>query len=619
MTSQAVAESLEMTDRSVPPTSTGTERADSPESSDSASIGTPKLEATQSNTRSIRDELLPSNRENKTAKPSQASMYTQHPLKKHVLYSIIIVASIGFASLISVCYLIVYIRTKSKNEHPYITAEIVGGRFSSTAAKLIDAAFSMLVAPAIVAIANWHMFKLARLSAVNEHPGRSSAVSMKVLVEVANTDWGSFSPLKFWTFARSKRPRVICLGVIAMLSALSFALLSNVVAYQAGVMLEYFHLQPLAFESAADGLLRVNVSTRSQNGLPRDVKKLFDAPVYRLNLSCATSTPRAVTIEQPDDQDLHVRITFEDTSALGSNMIQYQANFGRDESILSRKSLDDADVKYPGIRYPLVAFNQTSIWIGGIDVNQSVGIDLANGSYHLALSGVNCHLEKSSGHADIKVNGDDWIIIKDTLFNEHRDPRPDEPMSRLTSKLEIFDDGRIGRAPGLGGHLLRAALNTTSEGDHPSWRLQSLFEAFLWYETASRQTLLDNSPSARTGWYQIQCDTDKYAMTFIPWILLIGLIALGVACAITVWLSIDSRKVHSLRIGRSLDSIRLTADVGVAVDKQVLEECSTWHGSRLNKCADGARFQYEADTRLDSDTGLYSIGIRLRQISRPHE
>ncbi|KAF5241655.1 hypothetical protein FAUST_3729 [Fusarium austroamericanum] len=634
MTSQVVAESLEMTDRPVPPTSAGTERAGSPESSDSASIGTPKLEATQSNARSIRDELSPSNRENKNVKPSQASMHTQHPLKKHVLYSIITVAAIGFASLISVCYLIAYIRTKSKNEHPYITAEIVGGRFSSTAAKLIDAAFSMLVAPAILAISNWHMFKLARLSAVNEHPGRSSAVSMKVLVEVANTDWGSFSPLKFWTFARSKRPRVICLGVIAMLSALSFALLSNdtyslfpldshATALDPGVSESLrdnlSHLQPLTFESAADGLLRVNVSARSQNRLPRDVKKLFDAPVYRLNLSCATSTPRAVAIEQPDDQDLHVRITFEDTSVLGSKMIQYQANFGRDESILSRKSLDDADAKYPGIRYPLVAFNQTSIWMGGIDVNQSVGIGLANGSYHLALSGVNCHLEKSSGRADVKVNGDDWIIIKDTLFNEHRDPRPDEPMSRFTSKLEIFDDGRIGRAPGLGGLLLRAALNTTSEGDHPSWRLQSLFEAFLWYETTSRQTLLDNSPSARTGWYQIQCDTDKYAMTFIPWILLIGLIALGVACAITVGLSIDSRKVHSLRIGRSLDSIRLTADVGVAVDKQVLEECSTWHGSRLNKCADGARFQYEADTRLDSDTGLYSIGIRLRQISQPHE
>jgi hypothetical protein len=239
MTSQVVTAALEMADRSVPSTSAETEELDSVRSSDTASTGIPKHETTQVNTQSVRDELLPSKRGNKSAKQSQVPMHIEYPFKKHVLYSLVTVIAIGIASLISVCWLIAYIQTKSKNEHPYITAEIVGGRFSSTAAKLIDAAFSMLVAPAIIAIANWHIFKLARLSAVNEHHGRSSAVSMKVLVEVANTDWGSFSPLKFWTFARSKRPRVICLGAVAVLSALSFALLSNVVAYQAGMMLEY--------------------------------------------------------------------------------------------------------------------------------------------------------------------------------------------------------------------------------------------------------------------------------------------------------------------------------------------------------------------------------------------
>ncbi|EXK27772.1 hypothetical protein FOXG_19910 [Fusarium oxysporum f. sp. lycopersici 4287] len=53
-----------------------------------------------------------------------------------------------------------------------------------------------------------------------------------------------------------------------------------------------------------------------------------------------------------------------------------------------------------------------------------------------------------------------------------------------------------------------------------------------------------------------------------------------------------------------LDSIRLTADVGVALDKQVFEECSTWDATRLNKCADEARFQYELNAQLDSATGL---------------
>ncbi|KAG8358049.1 hypothetical protein FVEN_g3998 [Fusarium venenatum] len=216
MTSQAVNESLEMTGRPVS-TTAAPEEADSSESSDTASTGTPKHETAQVDTRSVRDEPLPSNGETKNTIRPQVPTHTEYPFKKHVLYSIITVIAIGIASLVSVCWLIAYIHTSSKNEHPYITVEIVGGRFSSTAAKFIDAAFSMLVAPAIVAVANWHMFKLARLSAVNEHRGRSSAVSMKVLVEVANTDWGSFSRLKFWTFARSRRPRVICLGVIAVL------------------------------------------------------------------------------------------------------------------------------------------------------------------------------------------------------------------------------------------------------------------------------------------------------------------------------------------------------------------------------------------------------------------
>lgn len=226
-----VTESLEMSPREATSANAMMEEADSPGSPDSASINTPDDENAQAKTQSLRNE----HRENEKKGP----ICTEHPFKKHVLHSIITVALIGITSLATACWLIAYIQTRSKNERPYITAEIIGGRFSSTAAKLIDAAFSMLVAPAVIAIANWHMFKLARLSAVNEHRGRNSAVSMKVLVEVANTDWGSFSPLKFWTFARSKRPRVICLGAIAVLSALSFALLSNVVAYQAGMMLEY--------------------------------------------------------------------------------------------------------------------------------------------------------------------------------------------------------------------------------------------------------------------------------------------------------------------------------------------------------------------------------------------
>lgn len=234
MSSLPENESLELVDRPVSPISLATEARDGPDSAGTDSTSTSKHEDFHDNIQSVNDTLLDLGAPLENTGQRRASFPTGSPVEKHVLYSLITIIVIGTAAMISTCWLIAHIQ--SRTDKGYIKAVVVGGKLSSTRAKLIDAAFSMLVSPAVIAIANWHMFKLARLSAVNEHRARNSAVSMKVLVEVASTDWGSLSPLKFWTFARSKAPRVICLGAIAVLSALSFSLLGNVVAYQqAGV------------------------------------------------------------------------------------------------------------------------------------------------------------------------------------------------------------------------------------------------------------------------------------------------------------------------------------------------------------------------------------------------
>ncbi|SCO84461.1 uncharacterized protein FRV6_08588 [Fusarium oxysporum] len=484
---------------------------------------------------------------------------------------------------------------------------------------------------------------------------------MKVLVEVASTDWGSFSPLKFWTFVRSRRPRVIYLGMIAVFSALSFSLLGNVVAYQqAGVdtstqVLEYLHdthsvlpggsrpiplddqsirqqvsarlqdrfllLQQGMLESSTEGLVSVNVSDQSRSSLSPAVMQLFHAPVYRLKMFCSPSHPQGVSIMVPDKRNPHIRFVLEKTaSVFGSEPTTYEAPFGTNESVISKTALDVAKATYPGITYPLVAFNETALWIGVMDSEHDggpavtterwgslipftkgfSGIEQPDGrqtNYSLTFSGLTCRLNRSTGWADIKVNGSDWPMIENTLVDEKRDTGYDVPVLSLTSSLNVFDDGRDGRPPGLGGYLLRAVLGDTIEGSRQSWDLETLADAFLWYEIESRQVLLDNDQA----------------------ILLSGLGTLGVACALTIGLALDSWKVYSLRSGRMLDSIRLTADVGVALDKQVFEECSTWHATKLNKCADEARFQYEPDAWLDSATDLYTLGIRLRQISQPHD
>nr|RBQ88639.1 hypothetical protein FVER53263_05809 [Fusarium verticillioides] len=671
MGAQPENESLEMANRPVSPLSVVAEE-DDPESVDTSALGTPKPEDTQHGTQSVHDGLLAPSREDKITE-DPTSVHTDCPLNRHVLYSLITIAFIGSASLICNCWFIAYIQVRT--DRSYIAAVIVGGKLSSTEAKLIDAAFSILVAPAVVAVANWHMSKPARLSAVNEHSGRNSAVSMKVLVEVASIDWGSFSPLKFWTFVRSRRPRVICLGMIAVLSALSFSLLGNAVAYQqAGVdtstqVLEYLHdahsvlpggsrpiplddqsirqqvaarlqdrlsrLQQGMLKPSITGLVSVKVSDQSRSSLSPAVMQLYHAPVYRLKMICSPSHLQGVSMMLPDKRNPHLRFVLEETaSVFGSESTAYEASLGTDQ-------IDISDIVLNGKRdtYPLIAFDETALRIGvmnsGYDDAPVVtterwgslipfakglpGTEHRQTNRSLAFSGLTCRLNRSTGWADIKVNGSDWSMIENTLVDEKPDTGHDIPVLSLTPRTDAFDDRRDGRPSGLGGHLLRAALGAVTEGSRQIWDLETLADAFLWYEIEARQVLLDNDQTARAERYQVQSNIDEYAMTFVPWILMFGLETLGAACTSTIGLTLDSWKIYSLRTWRMLDSIRLTADVGVALDKQVFEERSTWHATRLNKCADEARFQYEPDARLDSATGLYTLEIRLRQISRPHD
>ncbi|WKT45426.1 hypothetical protein QSH57_010300 [Fusarium oxysporum f. sp. vasinfectum] len=310
----------------------------------------------------------------------------------------------------------------------------------------------------------------------------------------------------------------------------------------------------------------------------------------------------------PEKRNPHIRFVLEETaSVFGSEPTTYEAPFGTNESVISKTALDVTKAIYPGITYPLVAFNETALWIGVMDSEHDGGPAVTTEQWGSLIP----FTKGFSGIEQPDVNGSDWSMIENTLVDEKRDTGYDVPVLSLTSSLNVFDDGRDGRPPGLGGYLLRAVLGDAIEGSRQSWDLETLADAFLWYEMESRQILLDNDQAVRAERYQVQSNIDEYAMAFVPWILLSGLGTLGVACALTIGLALDSWKVYSLRSGRMLDSIRLIADVGVALDKQVFEECSTWHATRLNKCADEARFQYEPDARLDSANGLYTLGIRL--------
>lgn len=613
--------------------------------------------------------------------PEQAT-----PLKNHVLYSILTIAVTGLAALSAACWLVAFIQTKV--DGGYIKAVRIGGNVNSTLAKLIDAAASMLVAPAILAIANWHIFKLARLSAVNEHDKRDSKASLNVLVEVAGTDWGSTSPVKFWTFLQSQKPRIICLGVVSILSSLSFSLLSNVTAYQeAGNVnvttnleamqgMQDFLNQPLPLEikdnvrlqilndlenqlqrlqetglkPRSNGFLGVNISSRARLEMRPTIEQLFNVPAYRISASCKPSNLSTVSVGPPDKNDPHVTFHLEEAaSSSQSGPTKFRADFGIVKELLARQGMEAARENGSSVRYPLIAFNRTATWIGGFSYtgNQTLESletkrygslppfrakgavhspscteedELGNESYDLTFWGVMCSLNRWSGTATVNISGTTLSLAQSRLDDEELEAQDETPILLLGQNFDTFESGHVGRSPGIGGYLLRAARKAYQEADLPAWDIETLVDAFIWYEVALMEAVQDEGSDAKTERLVSQVEVlekkpDTYTMTFVPWILLFGLVALGFACALTVALSLDSLGVPSFRSGRVLDAVRLTADVGMTLDRDAFEETYWMSRQKLNDCADGAKFKYESDRRLGLDRESYVMGVRLRLVS----
>ncbi|KAI8722951.1 hypothetical protein NCS52_00149500 [Fusarium sp. LHS14.1] len=395
-------------------------------------------------------------------------------------------------------------------------------------------------------------------------------------------------------------------------------------------------LQATDLEPRSTGFLGVNISSRARREMRPTIEQLFNVPAYRIQASCRSSNLSAVSIGSPDKNDSHVRFNLEEAATSSvSGPTQFRADFGIVEGLLARQGIEAARTNGSSVRYPLIAFSGTATWIGGFSYtgnktagslettgNRSLVPFRAKGvvrspscseeseprseSYDLTFWGVVCSLKRWSGTATANLTGTTLTLTQSRLDGEKVEAEDETPILFLGQKLDTFENGRVGRSPGIGGYLLRAAHRAYREAGLSDWDVETLVDAFVWYEAAVREEIQGNKSDAKIEGVVSQVDLleknpDTYTMTFVPWMLLFGLVALGVACALTVALSLDSLGVPSFRSGRVLDAVRLTADLGRTLGRTAFEETYWMSRQELNECAEGARFKYEPDRRLDKN------------------
>lgn len=297
----------------------------------------------------VMDNLLP--KDAVDGEGEQTEMPTYRRTSKTVLVDIVVVAIMASVAMCVSFGLIFHIKLNTRKG--FTQSEPIGGRFSSIWAKLIDVACSILIAPGLLALANWYIFKLVRLCAISQGTVGDRSVNLKALAELADTDWGSYSPFKHWTFVRTRDPRLICLATVALLSALSFSFLTNVTAYEAigfnianvtqkvetlygpkddapskvisdildsGQDIELsaqltrslHNITPEIGTTNTSHQAVLNVSSQSLSRVSKSAKRLFNVPAYQLAVSCKPADIRGFQVQldsrEESHAEFHIRI-----------------------------------------------------------------------------------------------------------------------------------------------------------------------------------------------------------------------------------------------------------------------------------------------------------------------
>ncbi|KAL2691199.1 hypothetical protein Neosp_001580 [[Neocosmospora] mangrovei] len=646
---------------------TGYDRPVSPLSVDEPASPPPTVANEAKTQATSTDSLLP--KDVVDGEGEQAEMPTNRRTSKTVLADIVVVSVIASVAMCVSFSLVLHIKLNTRKG--FTQSEPIGGRFSLLWAKLIDVGCSIVIAPGLLALANWYIFKLVRLCAISQGAVGDRPVNLKALTELAGTDWGSYSPLKHWTFVRTRDPRLICLATVALLSALSFSFLTNVTAYEAigfnivnvtqkvetlygpkddapatvisdilestqdielsAQLTRNLHKIPLEIGTSNTSHQAVlNVSSQSLSRISKSTKRLFNVPAYQLAASCKPADIRGFHVQFNSTEENYAEYHLE--IQMVSNLTEFKGSGSNMAPSLKGKS-------NPGLPRPLVAFKGEKIWIGWIYYTEEKGIVSYDTDYgplytyryspekdnqvlDWTIFGVTCQLSTTMGTAT--VDRKNWSISDVHLDERTRRFEERRPLlDSLQNKWEIASPALYNTTGGLGGHLADAVFAPGS--DFRMSKIHYIVKAFAWLEAKMRDVAYNMAErdNGRNMEVEVMAEGNGeqlYTMTFVPWILLTGLFSLGTAGLLAIGLALDFLRTPSLRSGRMLSPVRLMMDVGAVLDKDIFEQALTWDGNELDAWAQTVELQYEpAEEHGEAsvtENGDHACCMRLRHIRR---
>ncbi|KAF2137366.1 uncharacterized protein K452DRAFT_291624 [Aplosporella prunicola CBS 121167] len=235
--------------------------------------------------------------------------------------------------------------------------------------------------------------------------------------------------------------------------------------------------------------------------------------------------------------------------------------------------------------------------------------------------GIRCSLNRQSGHLNITRSPNSRPFITSTAFSDEKQHVP----SLLASwQVNLNYHAPLSAIAGLGPPLARSALNASNNGS-PVDRLS--FETFAQnylYASAEAQRIMHEVAASNASrsrpefFYDVPATvaTLYYRITYVPVVLLLGLLSLLLAALVTAGLMLGATGSLSAKTFRQVDATRLVVDCVAGLgagksdagDSDAFARLAPAPNEEIAKWVEGYRVAYE---KVDEDG---DVVVRLRRV-----
>ncbi|KAF2230913.1 hypothetical protein EV356DRAFT_526368 [Viridothelium virens] len=521
------------------------------------------------------------------------------------------------SAIIPFAVLVWWIKDTVQRRPNIFGASSIGGRLSYIEAKAIDFLCSAVLAPLIMVLLDYLWFENARTSVVNR---QQNGYPLASLLEASNTSSGGFNPIKFSTLMQGKTWRFFLLSLLVLLSGIGGKMLSNFIAYEAfsypdaqqetlermNVNSSNFDfsfglskdegsgsgfsaslqsnianqvtglLTGLSFEDAVGKLgngsvyIGTNATGKSLNAIDTSVISLTNVPGYRLSIDCQPLQPDDFYTTQMGELSYYITPSFTSpdhyntmyhaeipgimgiANPIAHNELYQYVAFSLDHTrayLGVFTSFNDSQITFPspfGEVKPK-AFNMTSSGFSGTKIIMTTW-------------GIDCTIMRQDGLLNYTRQGaKGWTITKTSFSGEKT-----VSLSFLYNWQTALNYQSPGSSiPGIGPPLARTA-GTIDSGPPLNWSVFALNYLYASGEVQRMSYEVASSIYANTSadHYNVSATAEvgSYRITYIPFILLMGLISVAAAAIIVYTLVLYTRNAPSTKAVYHLDVLRLMVD-----------------------------------------------------------